>query len=216
MQLRIVWLFIAVTFAVLICSCSHDLKAPTQANFEHVISPYLASEHACIVVSVPRESPDFRGTHEPVPDLDALMHAGLVTESTAMVKPAFNQIDLFHPNQQVPGVRYELSKEGSKYVRNAVRTRAMSLMGPAQQLCYADKKLADLVRWTEPTATMGRTITEVTYTYKLVNIANWARNVDVERAFYTERELAAADTPKEAKITLVLMNDGWRVPDAAL
>lgn len=214
MLLRIGWLFAAVSFGVLFCSCSRDPKAPTKLNFEQVISPHLANQHACIVVSVPRESPDFRGKHEPVPDLDALVQVGLVEKASAMVKPNFNQVDLFHPNQQVPGVRYQLSKEASKYLHNDVRIRAMSAMGAEEQLCYADKRLADVLRWTEPAATRGRTITEVTYTYKLVDVANWARNADVERAFFTNRELAAADNSMEAKTTLVLMNDGWHVPES--
>lgn len=214
MRLCIGWLFVAVTFGVLLCSCSRDPKAPTKLNFERVISPYLANQHACIVASIPRESPDFRGKHEPVPDLDALVQVGLVEKAPAMVKPGFNQVDLFRPNQQVPGVRYQLSREASKYLHNDARIRAMSAIGAEQQLCYADKRLADVLRWTEPTATMGRTITEVTYTYRLVDVANWARNADVERAFYTGRELAAAETPKEAKMTLVLMNDGWHVPES--
>lgn len=61
---------------------------------------------------------------------------------------------------------------------------------------------------------MGMTASHVTYTWKLTNIADWARNPDVETHFYTAQFLGAADAPQQGQMDLVLSNDGWHFQSA--
>jgi hypothetical protein len=54
--------------------------------------------------------------------------------------------------------------------------------------------------------------TEVTYTYRLAQVAPWAEDAGLRRAYpYLEEELASRRTPREATLTLVQASDGWRV-----
>jgi hypothetical protein len=102
-----------------------------------------------------------------------------------------------------------LTDSAKKYV-----VKVATVMGEGDELLYGRKKVVDIIRFTEPTAAMGMTVSQVTYTWKLMDIADWARNLEVDKRFHTGRFLSAADTPQEAQMGLVLSNDGWHVPRA--
>jgi hypothetical protein len=208
------FLVTALLVYLLMVACSLDPKAPTKRTFERVIAAQLEKDRACIVVQLPLEIPDFQGKHRPDPEIEPLVHLGLVTKVATNVKPQFGDIGLLEKPHDIPGLRYDLAQAATRYRKNDPRTSAMSMIQQSQQLCFADKKLVNVVRWTEPSLAFGRTMVEVTYTYKLVNVANWAKDPDIERVYYATRALAAADQPQESKIGLVLMSDGWRVPDS--
>ncbi len=92
--------------------------------------------------------------------------------------------------KEVQGYRYEVADSAKRYVEQ-VRT----LGGHSPELCYG-KKVEDIVRFTEPSAAMGMTVSQVPYTWRLVDIADWARNPGIEKQFYTEQFLNSANQPQ--------------------
>jgi hypothetical protein len=57
---------------------------------------------------------------------------------------------------------------------------------------------------------MGQETTEVTYRYCLKQVASWAEDPELRRAYpYLERELATRSTPHETAAILVRTSDGW-------
>jgi hypothetical protein len=78
-------------------------------------------------------------------------------------------------------------------------------------LCWAKKKLDKIVKWEGPGKTgeyQGSIM--AFYTYKLDNVADWARRPDIQAAFRDlKRTLDGADEHREEKIEMRLTNLGW-------
>ncbi len=84
---------------------------------------------------------------------------------------------------------------------------------PAQpgygNFCFARRKVKDIVSNT-PAGTQPGATTTVNYTYTLGDVKAWAQAQETQTAF---PELASAlAATNSAQTTLVLTNDGWRVP----
>jgi hypothetical protein len=68
----------------------------------------------------------------------------------------------------------------------------------------------EIVRYTQPgPAFNGATVTEVTYTAQLYDVADWAKDFGVIKEFHNDSQLSAYKTPRESEMELVLSSDGW-------
>lgn len=78
-------------------------------------------------------------------------------------------------------------------------------------LCWAQKKLQEVVQWDKPMQMGEFQMAEVLYTFKLESVAEWARRPEVQEAFPVIRQhLKDGDQGKER--TLVkLTSEGWQV-----
>lgn len=75
--------------------------------------------------------------------------------------------------------------------------------------CFAHRKVKDIVSNT-PAGTQPGATTTVNYTYTLGDVKDWAQAQETRNAFPSlGAALAATNT---AQTTLVLTNDGWKVP----
>lgn len=142
---------------------------------------------------------------------EALVSAGLAQKTQKTVKlPMSIHLDGTVP--EVPGIRYDLTPEGQKYAQ-AIPQPGVALFGESnsKSICYGTREVTGIVRYSEPGSAGGRTVTEVTYTYALKSIPSWTRNEKMVGQFPALANIPTHEHPKEAKIVLVLMNDGWRV-----
>lgn len=69
--------------------------------------------------------------------------------------------------------------------------------------CVGQRRVHEVVRWTEPTQGRGATFTKVTYTWKLGDRPKW-----VKPEMFADVE--GMTEPVESSITLVKTSDGWR------
>jgi hypothetical protein len=133
--------------------------------------------------------------------LAALEKSGLVARAATTTAAA---------NTKQDSITYSLTGEGQKYAveTNRPANDPNATNEPrASMLCYAHVKLNKVVAWTEPDPTAHRS--DVTYTYKLDNVASWADDRDIKRAF---PEVTAADREAgETKLHIILeqREDGW-------
>lgn len=58
----------------------------------------------------------------------------------------------------------------------------------------------------------GATLSEVTYTYKIANLATWAKRPDVQQAFPDLRQTLNGASKANQAAELQLTNRGWEVP----
>lgn len=56
------------------------------------------------------------------------------------------------------------------------------------------------------------TQTDVTYTYKIPDLAPWAKRLDVQREFGDVRATVSGISKSDEIIDLQLTNQGWEVP----
>lgn len=130
------------------------------------------------------------------------MHA---SNTTAVVHGMLDALQGSTPPQPVR--RYELTAEGKKYFQ-----QIPGRFGISNGFCYGRMTVDSIVKWTEPMTTGAYSQTEVTYTYKIVNLASWAEHPEVQRAFPDIRTTVDG-AAKTAQIAgLQLTNRGWEVP----
>ena len=67
------------------------------------------------------------------------------------------------------------------------------------------------MKWTELVTTGASSQTEVTYTYKIANLAPWAERSDVQREFGDVRTIVNGISKSNEIAGLHLTNQGWEV-----
>jgi hypothetical protein len=202
---------VSIAGLLFLTACS-DAKKPNDGNFTKAIDQYLTKHgEACTVIDRPfpidvseSEQRLQSGTAQ---EMATLEQAGLLESSstTAVVHGMLDALRGSTPPQPVK--RYELTTEGKKYFQQVPGT-----FGETNGLCYGQKTVDAIVKWTEPVTAGASSQTEVTYTYKIVNLAGWAERPDVQRAFpIIQATLTGASKTTEIA-GLQLTSKGWEVP----
>jgi hypothetical protein len=101
-----------------------------------------------------------------------------------------------------------LTDEGRKYFR-----QKLVGLGQAGEFCYGQKAVDSIVKWTEPAVMGPYTQSEVTYSYKVVNLASWAEQPGIQQAFPDIRSSIQDASKLNQRAGLVLTNQGWEVPE---
>lgn len=203
---------LTVTCLGVLGGCNSE-KKPSAANFTNAINAYLAKHgQVCILVDgtfpaniTLREQKQQTGIG---PQTAALEQAGLArgNNTTAVVHGLMDVLSGSTPPQPVR--RYELTDEGRKYFRQTVVS-----FGQAGEFCYGQKAVDSIIKWTEPAPMGPYTQSEVTYSYKIANLATWAKQPSLQQAFPDiQSTLQNASKPNQTA-GLVLTNKGWEVPE---
>ena len=183
-------------------SCSNT--AANKRTFKAAIRAELANDPACVWVPLPQEKPKINGqaTDSVV---DALARIGLVKRIDVMLQASrWDPILRDYRVDQEPGVKYEVTDAGKTYYRND------PIRGP--QLCYGSRKLVDIVEFTGPFPATGGAGRVVTYTWKLTDVADWAKDPGLQKVFPRLRKLISNKIPHEDEMTLILSKNGWHAP----
>ncbi len=198
---------------LLVLTACNNAKKLSDTSVTKAINEYLAKHgQSCTVldrqfpIDVPRSAQkELFGIGL---KLGALEQASLLqaTDTTAAVHGMLDPLRGSTPPQPVK--RYALTAEGQKYFRQIPGT-----LGQPRGFCFGQKTVDTIVKWTEPTAVGSSSQTEVTYKYKIVNLAAWAERSDVQRAFPDIRSNlnGASKTAEQARLQLT--SRGWEVPE---
>lgn len=198
---------VLISSMVALTACN-SAKKPSDANFRMAINQYLAKHgRACTwigqafpvdVSELEQKSPAGTG-----PEMAALEAAGLVRSSdTVVVTPG-----VFGPGTPHRVKRYEPTAEGRRYFQQVA-----AVLGQSAGFCYGDKTVDAIVKWTEPVKAGPYSQTEVTYTYKIADLAPWAQRPDVQREFGDVRATINGISKSNEVIDLQVTNLGWEVP----
>ena len=189
-------------------SICNSAKNANESNFKAAINQYLSTNgKTCVPVlhPFPIDIPvarlhDSSGT---AAEMAALESAGLLHSSntTAVVHGMLDA--LRGPTPPQPVKRYEPTATGQKYLQ-----QYPTVIGQANGFCYGQKQVDSIVKWDEPVTQGSYSVTRVTYTYKLEQLADWARRPGIQRTFpVIKATLDQAKTNQE--IDLHLTNKGW-------
>jgi len=205
-------LYVVSIAGLLFLTACNNAKKPSDANFTNSINQYLAKQgEACAVLNrqfpldVPKgQQKDQYGIG---PKLVALELAGLLrgSDTTAVVHGMLDALQ--GPTRPQPVRHYDLTAEGGKYFREL-----SGGFGQTTGLCYGRKQVDSIVKWTEPMTMGAYSQTEVTYTYKIVDLAAWAERPEVQRAFPDIQTDIAGQSKAAQTAGLRLTNNGWEVP----
>lgn len=198
---------ISLTIVVFLTACN-DIKKPSDGNFRKAITQYLEKHgRACTLVAHPfpidvSESEQKLSSGMPG-QMTVLEAAGLVHSSDTVAPTP----SIFGPGAPRRVRRYQPTDAGKKYLE-----QASGILGQTAGFCYGDKTVDSIVKWTEP-ATMGPALqSEVTYTYKIANLAPWAERPDVQSEFGDVRTTVSGISKSNEIVGVQLTNQGWEVP----
>jgi len=202
---------ISIAGLLLIAGCNNSRK-PNDANSTKAINQYLAKHgQACTffaqTFSIDIPASELKDQYGTAPQMAALELAGLVhgSNTTAVIHGMMGALG---PSASRPVRRYELTDEGRKYFQ--VKP---GVFGQNSAFCYGQETVDSIVKWTEP-ATMGPyTQSEVTYTYKIADLAAWAQQPGVQHVFSDVRMTLNGVSKTDQVAGLQLTNKGWEVPE---
>jgi hypothetical protein len=197
------FLLIPATGFILLVACN-DTRKPTSANFTAAVNQYLDHHgQACTLIG-PQFPIDIPRSQQSTIDakLSALQHAGLVSEidTTAVVHGLMDALRGPSPPQQVR--HYALTTEGKRYVQ-----QVSGAVTPTSSFCYGQKTVDSITHWTIGSQSEA----EVTYAYRIVNLAAWAQRPEVQQAFPDIQATLSGASKTEQIVGLHLTDKGWEV-----
>jgi len=216
-RLRFAWAAIIAGAALAGCGSKTDANA---TNFGAAIERHL-KEGARLCLGVDRWPVDL-AANEIAADtrgrswsrgvqMRALQDAGLVSVSAI-------DVDEGAPIGKTTGrmrqlMRYTLTEAAKPYTREAKRARmSWETDQPIEflDLCWGRKELHRVVKWEGPMEFGEYKTARVIFTYKIVDVADWAMQSDMQKVFRTiEAELKQAG--REEVKAVQLTSEGWEV-----
>jgi hypothetical protein len=204
-------IFLVSTLGLLAVTGCNNSKQPNEADFAKAINQYLV-KHGTVCTVIGRQFPiDIPQAEERErfgigPKLAALEQAGLLhaSDTRAVLHGMLDPLRGSGPSQQ--GKRYEVTADGKRYIQLIPGT-----LGQVSGVCYGQKSVDSIVKWTEPVTPGASSQIEVTYTYKIVGLASWAALPEVQQAFSDIRTTANGTSKTTEVAGLQLTSKGWEV-----
>lgn len=198
--------------AALLPACGNDTKAANEANFERALNAHYAQMKQCVKIGNKPNADgiiqEFR-TDGSVQDKQLPFYNGLV--NLGLLEAVSYQKDTRTFSGQVTGkadwVGYKFSDRGQTFLRPAELDKGAFSTG-ARQLCYGTPKVVEIINFTEPTDAVGARVSNVQYTYRLIDVASWASDTALTNQFEWLPERTSSDGITKDD-DLVLTNNGW-------
>jgi hypothetical protein len=204
-------ILLTLTVTVMLGGCNNG-KKPSAANFTKAINQYLAGhgqECTYFAQTFPIDVPasELKDQFGTPAQMAALEQVGLVSgsDTTAVIRGMMGALG---PSAPRPVRRYELTDKGRKYFQIKP-----GVLGQSGAFCYGHEAVDSIVTWTKPES-MGSVLqSEATYTYKMPDLAPWAKQADVQQAFDDIPTTVNGISKAHERVSLQLANKGWEVPE---
>jgi hypothetical protein len=200
--------YLMVSAVLLLSGCKNSKKS-TDSGFKPAINQYLHThEQACIWLGQPFPI-DISKTHEDftqgIPhQLATLEKAGLVHS----VETITTSRDILGGDTQRNVRWYEPTEAGKPYLR-----QVRAVLTQSAGFCYGTKTVDSIINFTKPANSESAVLTQVTYTYKITDLAPWAVRTDIQREFGDIPTVVAGISKQTESIGLQLTEKGWVFPD---
>jgi hypothetical protein len=134
------------------------------------------------------------------PQLEALAQVGIVSK-TSFEKP---EQTFSGPGKPVSYTRYSVAPAGDSVLRKG----SDKFLG-GSDLCFAKRKITKIESFTEPADLMGRRVSQVTYDYELIDVAPWANDPAIKKAFPAIGSALASQSAQQSE-GMILTSSGWK------
>jgi len=102
---------------------------------------------------------------------------------------------------QVKVRRYVMTDAAKPYLRADAKRQ--------ERLCWGRKLLDKVIRWADPSRVGDHEESAVIYTYKLVNVVDWAKKPQVKEAFPVLGRTVDGEHTQKEKLYVKLTPQGW-------
>jgi len=215
MKKSLPWLMLLGVLLLIGCASKKDAN---EKNFSEALNSYLAKKGQ-LCLGIPSAWPvdlneaERRGGMGTAAEMVALEKAGLVRshETETEYTPPLSSRPV-----RAKVLRYELTDNGKTFYREKDR---IGLAGNKQvqgDLCYGQQALDKIVKWEEPTLSGDSKEASVFYTYKIENLAEWAKSPDIQRVFPGIVPTIDGAGKTQMNQVLTLTNEGWTGKELAV
>ena len=209
MKKSLPWLMLLGVLVLVGCASKKDAN---EKNFSEALNSYLAKKGQ-LCLGIPSAWPvdlneaERRGGMGTAAEMAALEKAGLVRshETETEYMPPLSSRPV-----KTKVLRYELTDNGKTFYREKDR---LGLAGNKQiqgDLCYGQQALDKIVNWQGPTAAGDSKEVTVFYTYRIENLADWAKNPNIQRVFPGIVSTIDGAGKTQMNQALTLTNQGWQ------
>jgi len=208
-------LFLSVSVAT-ITGCGSNIQQANHANFTAALNAYYEEHPECIRLPKTENDKGFDYIAEIADDTKALgakrnksdlkpylelSELGIFTaEKTQLERKFFSQSNM------VPAMGFKLTKEAKALLYES-KSRSEQFMGPGLNICYGHRQVVRIENFTEPAEAIGVTASQVQYAYKIVDVADWAKNLKVGSAFARVTTMLADEGSDQDD--MILTDNGW-------
>jgi len=205
-----------IVFSVLLLVSCVSKKDAHEKNFSEALNSYLATKGQ-LCLGIPSAWPvdlneaERRSGMGTAAEMAALEKVGLVRSREA-------ETEYMQPLSSRPVktkvLRYELTDNGKTFYREKDR---LGLAGNKQvqgDLCYGQQALDKIINWQGPTAAGDSKEATVFYTYRIENLADWAKNPNIQRVFPGIVSTIDGAGKTQMNQALTLTSQGWQAKGA--
>jgi hypothetical protein len=209
MKKSLPWLMLFGVLLPIGCASKNDAN---EKNFSEALNSYLAKKGQ-LCLGIPSAWPvdlneaERRSGMGTAAEMAALEKVGLVRSHEA-------ETEYMPPLSTRPVrakvLRYEMTENGKTFYREKDR---LGLGGNKQvqgDLCYGQQVLDKIVKWDGPTAAGDSKEASVLYTYRIENLAEWAKNPDIQSVFPGIISTIDGAGKTQMNQALTLTNQGWQ------
>jgi hypothetical protein len=201
---------IAVLSGLVLLAGACGKSGPDEAELKRAIDEHLANNPKCIVDPAWQFPAEFRSEYDRAREP---IYVAMMARVDALVRLGLLRAASGPSSEWGRPVRYELTDEG----RRAYRDLPGSLWDTRKRLgafCYGTPEVESIIRHTEPAEGLGQVQTEVTYRYRLREVAPWAQDSILRSVAPEITQETDATGVREARLILVQTSDGWKVATA--
>jgi hypothetical protein len=209
MKKSLLWLMLLDVLLLIGCASQKDAN---EKNFSEALNSYFAKKGQ-LCLGIPSTWPvdlneaERRGGMGTAAEMAALEKVGLVRSHEAETE---YMPPLSSRTVKTKVLRYELTDNGKTFYREKVR---LGLAGNKQvqgDLCYGQQALDKIVNWQGPTAARDSKEATVFYTYRIENLADWAKNPNIQRVFPGIVSTIDGAGKTQMNQALTLTSQGWQ------
>lgn len=202
---------VLVPLSLMVFTACSDPKQASEANFKQVLTKFLDRPENGVCIKLPLRDKDgsegvvvepqeVRQSYFTYGQLHALAEASLLNEEVGEREEMTAAIGMKGPRVKVS--TFSLTDAGKKALSRSARPHFKN-----PQLCSGKYEVVKIENFTAPADMMGRTVSQVRYQLKALNVADWMKNPQVIAAF-PELNKKVGDAV-DASAVLVLTNNGW-------
>jgi len=208
MKKSLPWLMLLSVLLLIGCASKKDAN---EKNFSEALNSYLAKKGQ-LCLGIPSTWPvdlneaERRGGMGTAAEMGALEKAGLVRsrETVTEYTPPLSSRPV-----RANVLRYELTDNGKTFYREKDR---LALAGNKQvqgDLCYGQQTLDNILKWEGPNPVGGSKEAAIFYTYRVENLADWAKNPEIQKVFPGILSTIDGAGKTQMNQALTLTNEGW-------
>ena len=209
MKTSLPWLMLFGVLVLVSCANKNDAN---EKHYSDALNSFLAKKGQ-VCLGIPSAWPvdlneaERRMIGVRAQEMAALEKAGLVRShetETEYTPPLSTHL------VKIKVLRYELTDQGKKFYREKETFGFTSNKGTEGDLCYGQQRLDKIVKWEGPDAVGDSKEASVYYTYKVENLAEWAKNPDIQTVFPGIVSTINGAGKTVINQALVLTNQGWQ------